>query len=233
MVHVGLHSVATYHKKFGWEKKKRKIYFVKCPEKGTRQSNLYRLSDGGHSTKVFQKPRGRLCRVLVSWHSAKTFLPSAGSRAFGKVYFLIKKNLCRVPDRGHSTKTLNLTDRAALSFSFSFHSHSHSPAAAVSASLANRHRLPVPSPLPAATPASPAISPATSTVAPTTAAASPRPRPRPPPSRPPPRPSLPPPAHQPRRLGNRYRAIPTSSRPRNPSPRLSPLRYTFLVYAYG
>jgi hypothetical protein len=161
MVHVGLHSVATYHKKFGWEKKKRKIYFVKCPEKGTRQSNLYRLSDGGHSTKVFQKPRGRLCRVLVSWHSAKTFLPSAGSRAFGKVYFLIKKNLCRVPDRGHSTKTLNLTDRAALSFSFSFHSHSHSPAAAVSASLANRHRLPVPSPLPAATPASPAISPAT------------------------------------------------------------------------
>jgi hypothetical protein len=24
MVHVGLHSVGTYHKNFGWEKKKRK-----------------------------------------------------------------------------------------------------------------------------------------------------------------------------------------------------------------
>jgi hypothetical protein len=28
MVHVGLHSVATYHKKFGWKKKK--IYFAEC-----------------------------------------------------------------------------------------------------------------------------------------------------------------------------------------------------------
>jgi hypothetical protein len=29
MVHVGLYSVGTYYKKFGWEKKK--IYFVECP----------------------------------------------------------------------------------------------------------------------------------------------------------------------------------------------------------
>jgi hypothetical protein len=32
MVHVGLHSVGTYHKKFGWENKKIKMYFVECPE---------------------------------------------------------------------------------------------------------------------------------------------------------------------------------------------------------
>jgi hypothetical protein len=32
MVHVGLHSVGTYHKKFGWENKKIKIYFAECPE---------------------------------------------------------------------------------------------------------------------------------------------------------------------------------------------------------
>jgi hypothetical protein len=30
MEHGGLHSVGTYHKKFGWEKKKIKIYFVEC-----------------------------------------------------------------------------------------------------------------------------------------------------------------------------------------------------------
>jgi hypothetical protein len=33
MVHVGLHSVGTYHQKFGWEKKKiKKIYFAECPK---------------------------------------------------------------------------------------------------------------------------------------------------------------------------------------------------------
>jgi hypothetical protein len=31
MVHVGLHSVGTYHKKFGWENKI-KMYFAECPE---------------------------------------------------------------------------------------------------------------------------------------------------------------------------------------------------------
>jgi hypothetical protein len=30
MVHVGLHSVETYHKKFGWKNKK--MYFAECPE---------------------------------------------------------------------------------------------------------------------------------------------------------------------------------------------------------
>jgi hypothetical protein len=32
MVHVGLRSVGTYHKKFGWQKRKIKIYFAECPE---------------------------------------------------------------------------------------------------------------------------------------------------------------------------------------------------------
>jgi hypothetical protein len=32
MVHVGLHSVGTYHKKFSWGKKKIKKYFAECPE---------------------------------------------------------------------------------------------------------------------------------------------------------------------------------------------------------
>jgi hypothetical protein len=30
MEHVSLNSVGTYHKNFGWKKKKIKIYFVEC-----------------------------------------------------------------------------------------------------------------------------------------------------------------------------------------------------------
>jgi hypothetical protein len=33
MVDVGLHSVGTYYKKFGWKNKKIKIYFAKCPRR--------------------------------------------------------------------------------------------------------------------------------------------------------------------------------------------------------
>ena len=32
MVHVGLYSVGTHHKNFGWENKKIKMYFAECPE---------------------------------------------------------------------------------------------------------------------------------------------------------------------------------------------------------
>jgi hypothetical protein len=32
MVHVGLHSVGTYHKKFGGQNKKIKMYFAECSE---------------------------------------------------------------------------------------------------------------------------------------------------------------------------------------------------------
>ena len=51
MEHVGLHHLRTYHKKFGWEKKKNenmlcrvskmalgKALFVECPAWDTRQS---------------------------------------------------------------------------------------------------------------------------------------------------------------------------------------------------
>jgi hypothetical protein len=55
MIHVGLHSVETYHKKFGRQNKKIKIYFVECLEMtlgkeasfaecllcGTRQRRLF------------------------------------------------------------------------------------------------------------------------------------------------------------------------------------------------
>jgi hypothetical protein len=62
MVHVGLHSVGTYHNKFGKENKK--INKLCRVSKGdTRQRLLCRVSAMGHSVKK------RLCRV-----------PSSGAR---------------------------------------------------------------------------------------------------------------------------------------------------------
>jgi hypothetical protein len=43
MVHVGLHSVGTYHKKFGGQNKKIKIYFAECPQKTLGKDTLYRV----------------------------------------------------------------------------------------------------------------------------------------------------------------------------------------------
>jgi hypothetical protein len=100
MVHVGLHSVETHHKKFGGQNKKIQMYFVECQLVDTRQSRLYRVSVGRHSAKNCKisfaecRPgdtRQRLlCRVSPIWHSTKRILkikkslPSARSRALGK-----------------------------------------------------------------------------------------------------------------------------------------------------
>jgi hypothetical protein len=47
--YVGLHSVATYHKKFSWQNKKNKKYFAEC-----------------HTMALGKNPKDTLCRVLVS-----------------------------------------------------------------------------------------------------------------------------------------------------------------------
>jgi hypothetical protein len=57
MVHVGLHSVGTYHKKFGWQKRKNKNILCRVSRNNTRQSFLYQVSAGWHSAK------NPLCRV--------------------------------------------------------------------------------------------------------------------------------------------------------------------------
>jgi hypothetical protein len=115
MVHVGLHSIVTYHKKFGWEKKKIK-------------NILCRVSASWHSAK---KPVCRvptlgarqklmvvsyrwlltvLYRALLSpsvWHSTKICAyqsPALGKRvryreqAFAE-YATRQSILCRVPDK--------------------------------------------------------------------------------------------------------------------------------------
>jgi hypothetical protein len=63
MIHVGLHSVGTYHKKFGRQNKKNKNILCRMSREDTRQSLL--------------------CRVPTMWHSAKKPLcrvPAVGSR---------------------------------------------------------------------------------------------------------------------------------------------------------
>jgi hypothetical protein len=63
MIHVGLHSVGTYHKKFGRQNKKNKNILCRVFRDDTRQS--------------------RLCRVPTTWHSAKKTLcrvSTVGSR---------------------------------------------------------------------------------------------------------------------------------------------------------
>jgi hypothetical protein len=86
------------------------MYFAECP----------RMTLGTESFAECQMVAlgkvhwNNLCRVSPCWHSAKRTLPSARSGALGKDYFKIKKNLCRVPDRGHSAKSAYI----ALSNSF-------------------------------------------------------------------------------------------------------------------
>jgi hypothetical protein len=63
MIHVGLHSVGTYHKKFGRQNQKNKNILCRVSREDTRQRVL--------------------CRVPTSWHSAKKTLcrvPTHGSR---------------------------------------------------------------------------------------------------------------------------------------------------------
>jgi hypothetical protein len=104
MVHVGLYSVGTYHKKFGRENKKNKKVICRVSRIDSRQSMLCRVSAGRHSAKDCKKfftechPAGArqrtLCRVPAIWHSAKNIL-------------IFLKNLCRVPAIWHSAKPLN------------------------------------------------------------------------------------------------------------------------------
>jgi ribosomal protein S17 len=98
MIHVGLHSVGTYHKKFVRQNKKIKIYFAECLEMtlgkasfvecllcGTRQRSLFAecqpLALGKDwRLSALGRPLTALCReppLPSVWHSANLSLPSA------------------------------------------------------------------------------------------------------------------------------------------------------------
>jgi hypothetical protein len=130
MIHVGLHSVGTYHKKFGKQNKKNKNILCRVSKLGDSAKNA--LLSACRTTldqRFLKNPKSSLCRVPPDRHSAKKPLPSARSKALGKVYLLILKNLCRVPDRGHSAKTL-IIQTVSLFLSF------------LHLSLSLSHRLP-------------------------------------------------------------------------------------------
>jgi hypothetical protein len=122
MVHVGLHSVGTYHKKFGWENKKNKNVLCRVSRNDTRQRSLCRVSASltlgkeaslpSANARPSAKVNGRqlwmallaLCRVYSCAES-----PMLGKRArYWEQDFAEcgtrQRVLCRVPDKKHSTK---------------------------------------------------------------------------------------------------------------------------------
>jgi hypothetical protein len=127
MVHVGLHSVETYHKKFGWQNKKIKIYFVECLRKalgcqtwGTRQRRFFAECQYSALGKCNGCQLGPLLRVALRRVSRTRqrnlyrVYSFAESHALGKrlryreqdfaEYGTRQRLLCRAPDKKHSTK---------------------------------------------------------------------------------------------------------------------------------
>jgi hypothetical protein len=100
-------------------------------------------------------------------HSAKTILPSALDLALGKAYFKIKKNLCQVPDHGHSAKHSYIAPGQFFFFHTLSLSHSAVPfaprrrrALAASRRRALALAAPLPCPLPPLCPPCPQPRPA-------------------------------------------------------------------------
>jgi hypothetical protein len=88
IVHVGPHSVWTYHKKFGWENKKNKNILCRVSKNGTRQSVLCRVSD--NCAECHTKTLGKeACLPSAKvWRSAKITTVSYGR---------LLTALCRAP----------------------------------------------------------------------------------------------------------------------------------------
>jgi hypothetical protein len=91
MIHVGLHSVGTYHKKFGAKK----------------TNVLCRVSAGWHSTKNRERVFAECQLGGTRQRIGKVSLPSVAQGTLGKVYFKIKKNFaeCQITGTRQSTRT--------------------------------------------------------------------------------------------------------------------------------
>jgi hypothetical protein len=123
MVHVGLHSVGTNHKKFGAQNKKNTNILCRVSPDDTRQSILCRVPYGWHSAKkcklifaechLVDTRQRSLCRGSPIWHSAKHILKIkkifaecqiTGTRQRRKInsrptsffFFLSSHSLCRL-----------------------------------------------------------------------------------------------------------------------------------------
>jgi hypothetical protein len=109
MIHVGLHSVGTYHKNFGRQNQKNKNILCRVSRDDTRQSILCRVPTTRHSAK---KP---LCRVpavgsrqrltAVSFGTAADGpLPRAPFAEWWTLGKLVFAECCPVPSVEHSVK---------------------------------------------------------------------------------------------------------------------------------
>jgi hypothetical protein len=107
MVHVGLHSVGTYHKSLVG-----KNILWRVSKEGTRHRMLCRVSDAGHLAQnalpsVIRRTLGKDNSRQIQT-AADGPLPSA---AICQVYFyaespaLGKRLICRMPDKKHSAKS--------------------------------------------------------------------------------------------------------------------------------
>jgi hypothetical protein len=127
MIHVGLHSVGTYHKKFRRQNKKNKNILCRVSRDDTRQSFLCRVPTMWHSAKK------TLCRVPTVGSRQRLTVVSFGTAADGplpRALFvecltlgkLVFAECCPVPSVQHSVKGLfveSLTlPSAALSKAF-------------------------------------------------------------------------------------------------------------------
>jgi hypothetical protein len=65
MVHVGLYSVGTHHKKFGWENKKIKMYFTECPEMTIGKVAFAECSLGDTRQRIVKKSLLSVAQVTL------------------------------------------------------------------------------------------------------------------------------------------------------------------------
>jgi hypothetical protein len=154
MVHVGLHSVEKYHKKFGGQNKKIKKCFAECPQKTLGNDPPCRVPDIWHSAKnllyrvpafgswqrltaiICRRPLMALCRapsLLSVCHSAKQFLyaecPVLGKQVLYRAHDFVEcgaqqSHFCRVSDKKHLAKPPSL-DRCPNSSSGSYTCYLH------------------------------------------------------------------------------------------------------------
>jgi hypothetical protein len=100
MIHIGLHSVGTYHKKFGRQNKKNKNLLCRVSREDTRQSVHCRVPNILHSAKK------TLCRVPNLGSRQRLMAVSFRTAADGPLPSATFAECGSVPSVQHSVKRL-------------------------------------------------------------------------------------------------------------------------------
>jgi hypothetical protein len=124
MVHVGVHSVGTYHKKFGKENKKNKNILCRVPQLGHSAKNALPSACRAALGKVFLKTLSLVFTECLSVGTRQILLcrmPDQGHSA-KYIFLILKKSLPSARSRALDKDVKNIALPAPF-FSFSFHSH--------------------------------------------------------------------------------------------------------------